>query len=1064
MAKAAEYAAEQAEKLTTSTRKQHDAVQKQVEALEKQAAYLGRSSDEIKILELAAAGATEAQLKQAAAALNAVEAYRRQAEGVKASAKEQEEALKKLADEEERRIQVLQQRMEGFAKTAGLVASAITANVTGYLASVDQLIKSAGEYQDIAEKTGASAEGIAAMKTAADVAGASLESVARMSVRLSGSLARATDETKGVGKALSSVGIVLDDFKKLAPDQQIQTFAKALGEYEDSAQKAAVATALYGRQGAELIPFFKELAGSQGDSVYLTKEMIEQADSYADAQAKTRSQLKQTLQLFAVQALPAMTAFTGAITETIKEMVGLTGTSKDLQKTGSMIKDWAAGAAMFVGHFVDVIQVGIRVLEMFTRGVIATGVAIGQLINRDFQGAKETMKSLATDISDIYKKELFTTKLERELAKAGKTADATGDKLKTLNFTNAVTQGERDAKKIESILRGLGDQLEKIGKDKGETTLFNLEKLHASNAQLERAKDLLEKIKGAQDRQEVEKTLEGLQKQAFETGKTAEELMRYRLLVKGATEEEVQFALSLQRTIQVYKDRTELDGMIKSLEEQTMALELTSEELQVHKAIKKGATEEEVAYLRSLQATNKGLQEQQAITLQLREELKKNMTAEDRFRAEMERLRKLQAAGLSETQFQASAERAWEDYQKSVARTADEIQKVDDFTKAAITNTQGILADTIYGALTGNLKDIPKQFGDMLLKLVVQAEAAQLGKALLGDFATGGKDEGVFGGVIRDFGEWLTGAKKTADPGIGPSQEFFDDGAGLGPLTAASGSASLALEGLAAAGVQPLTTGMQTLLMGTEGLNTSIAGVNLQAGPLEVALASLTAAANSAALALGQSGGSGAGSSLGSLFGGGGGDLPYYDGTSGVYAKGDTFGAEKASYIAERATEFYFGKGKKGVLGEAGPEGVFPLDRSEAGLMSMQAMLNGKMTKLDVGRLPNGELGVVDNRFSEGGIPGYGDAPPQSPVMGRNLRNGQSDRPEVNFKLNINNSSTGAKVEVQNQKRQQNGDIEIDLLVRDVEQRMGERVARGDGLAPTLEGTYGLQRSYGASR
>ena len=59
--------------------------------------------------------------------------------------------------------------------------------------------------------------------------------------------------------------------------------------------------------------------------------------------------------------------------------------------------------------------------------------------------------------------------------------------------------------------------------------------------------------------------------------------------------------------------------------------------------------------------------------------------------------------------------------------------------------------------LTGSWDGILKGWGDMILKMLVQAQAAQLGKALMGDLATGGSSgsNGIFGSLplsinIRD--------------------------------------------------------------------------------------------------------------------------------------------------------------------------------------------------------------------------------------------------------------------------------------------------------------------------
>jgi hypothetical protein len=158
------------------------------------------------------------------------------------------------------------------------------------------------------------------------------------------------------------------------------------------------------------------------------------------------------------------------------------------------------------------------------------------------------------------------------------------------------------------------------------------------------------------------------------------------------------------------------------------------------------------------------------------------------------------------------------------------------------------------------------------------------------------------------------------------------------------------------------------------------------------------------------------GSFLSGLFGGGatgkagitGGGL------TGFAAKGAWFDGAMSYFadggIIDRVTPFLFGNGGRlGVAGEAGPEGIFPLKRGA-----------------------NGQLGV------------------------------QGTGASVNVQVNlIESPGNGGQTQ---QRQDENGNLTMDIMVEQIEGKMGRNIMRGNGLAPVLEGKYGLNPAAGVMR
>ncbi|MDP0941308.1 hypothetical protein, partial [Klebsiella quasipneumoniae] len=86
------------------------------------------------------------------------------------------------------------------------------------------------------------------LQTAMDASGASAEQVAGAMVKLTANLSKTSDESKGTGAALKAIGLDLEAFRKLKPEDQLQAVADALASFKDGAGKTAVAVALFGKE------------------------------------------------------------------------------------------------------------------------------------------------------------------------------------------------------------------------------------------------------------------------------------------------------------------------------------------------------------------------------------------------------------------------------------------------------------------------------------------------------------------------------------------------------------------------------------------------------------------------------------------------------------------------------------------------------------------------------------------------------------------------------------------------------------------------------------------------
>lgn len=277
-------------------------IDRYIKRLEVQQKTAGMSARETELYKLALRGASDEQLRAANSALRLTEAYQKGAD---------------IGDRIKTGMLVL-----GAAAATGLVAT---------IAAFDSLVKKAGDFQDMAEKTGDTAGNFASMAVAAGTAGVQMNDVAAASIKLTKNLVGIDDESKAAGAAVAALGLDLKTFKDLKPAEQMETLAKALAGFADGPEKTATAVALIGKSGAEMLPFLKELGAEGGRQKILTEEQIRLADEYADKQAKLRTEISLHAQAIAADMLPELNNFKQTIVDIAKDQQ-FAATASDILK------------------------------------------------------------------------------------------------------------------------------------------------------------------------------------------------------------------------------------------------------------------------------------------------------------------------------------------------------------------------------------------------------------------------------------------------------------------------------------------------------------------------------------------------------------------------------------------------------------------------------------------------------------------------------------------------------------------------------------------------------------
>lgn len=116
-----------------------------------------------------------------------------------------------------------------------------------------------------ADKLGVSFEFIQTLEEAGNRSGVSIESVSSAFGRLQKTLAGADEESKAATEALGRLGISFANLENLSPEEQIRLIGEQLQGIDDPAKRTAAAMQIFGKSGADLLPFFANLKPAADD-------------------------------------------------------------------------------------------------------------------------------------------------------------------------------------------------------------------------------------------------------------------------------------------------------------------------------------------------------------------------------------------------------------------------------------------------------------------------------------------------------------------------------------------------------------------------------------------------------------------------------------------------------------------------------------------------------------------------------------------------------------------------------------------------------------------------------
>jgi hypothetical protein len=194
-----------------------------------------------------------------------------------------------------------------FVSAVRAVATSFTSFTAGASASIDATNK-------LSRSLGISFGELQRLQLAADLSGASSETLANAFTRAQVTITKASKGGREATAALRSLGLSVGELSSLSSSQQFEKIATAIAAIDNPAQRAAAAVSIFGRSGAQLLPTFQELAGNleraegffSGFRSQLTGDDAKRVEDINDAFTEVQAAVTQTAGLVFSKLSPAL--------------------------------------------------------------------------------------------------------------------------------------------------------------------------------------------------------------------------------------------------------------------------------------------------------------------------------------------------------------------------------------------------------------------------------------------------------------------------------------------------------------------------------------------------------------------------------------------------------------------------------------------------------------------------------------------------------------------------------------------------------------------------------------
>jgi len=332
---------------------------------------------------------------------------------------------------------------------AGITAlgAAATAVVNG-LAQLDDRVENLGNK---AAQLGVSFGFIQTLEEAAIRSGTSIDAVSAAFTKLQVNITGVDEESKKAQAGLASIGVTAEELKALSPEQQYELIGDKLAEIEDPAKRSATAIQLFGKSGAELLPFFNNLEGAAVDIQRFNGAISDIDRARVDGLGASFDAVRISLSGFGVELLTPFIGITQSISDGLASLIASFGRTignvlDTLSPVSSVIGLVVNVFAQFTSAVANAIGLGLEPFAAAGRTVAQAIDAISQAVTAGFGFLNDSINGIRNGLAQFAQDWLgISVQIEEPVQP---TIDTTG-----------IEDAEEISKDLQQAIDGVTDRL-----------------------------------------------------------------------------------------------------------------------------------------------------------------------------------------------------------------------------------------------------------------------------------------------------------------------------------------------------------------------------------------------------------------------------------------------------------------------------------------------------------------------------------------------------------------------------------------------------------------------------
>lgn len=303
--------------------------------------------------------------------------------------------------------------LKGAFTAASAAASAVVAGAAaiakGLVKAADTAADAGDKIDKQSQKVGMSAESYQKWDYVMNISGTSMQNCTTGLKTLTNQFEKAQAGSEGAQDKFKRLGLSMDDLKGKSREEVFETTVKALQGVKSETEKAALANALFGKSGQDLMPLFNQSAEATQELMDKAKEYgmvmsddaVNASAAYQDSLTSLQTTMKSIKDNAFAELLPGMTSvldgLTGALT-------GEDGAEKKIEDgIDSMMKSLDTMIPRFGGVFERVAKVALEAAPK-----IIVSLADG-LISRLDQITESAFKIISTLTEGLLTRENIQT-------------------------------------------------------------------------------------------------------------------------------------------------------------------------------------------------------------------------------------------------------------------------------------------------------------------------------------------------------------------------------------------------------------------------------------------------------------------------------------------------------------------------------------------------------------------------------------------------------------------------------------------------------------------------------